>query len=678
MPNVSTGLLEQRRAKEKRFGNPYYQGDLAESYNFYIERAESARVQRERVYTEFDDLQYERDYMLNEQARNSYLRKKRNDDEVRINTGTTEKKIETVQNELLAMNLQPEILAFDEHDNEIVELGRDMADIVRRTNEIERDEDFWIDAIQELLSQRSVFVEEIWIDKTVKDKRRRRREENIFESDILDLNSTYRIQRPEKRLLSGLQMYLGDVSLPAYRYQEQPYLVKYNRRIFDEARAIYGTWSEWDKVKPGRGIDTWYDGVFKWRFMSNLQDNEVEELHYISYPDDEYQIILNGVMMLKPGTPVPWEHEGYSSTMVGLKPLSRTFAYSKPLTASAKTLQALDNETIRLLIRKFRQALEPPMGTKEGKIYSKDIWAAGAITQGVKKGTFEKLIDHTGVTNSEMEMYKLIGNKTEEFIGASDVLQGISQDKKTAREVLNQQRQGIKQLGHAVLATMRLKRELTYLRLYNILQNYTPPVRRRVNPLTQKIEDVYRKFTIMDAEFENGKMGKKIVQFMDRDLVPEEEDAIFRFSKQQERAGKPIRIKTLNVKRLREIRTTWFVAVNQREKEGSELQKIMFQDKIGQAVQIAQIAGRPLNGDKIIDDFERTWQTRDLFQRQAPVNPTAALPGEEAVDPKEAEQLLKQIDALGKESPAGQDVRNATRRPQRPSLTQVTEPASAA
>lgn len=678
---ASTGL-EVKQESAKKDENVYYTGKLGEVYRFYIDRAERARILRERKWHEFDNLTYEKDYLLNEDARNSYLRPKRNDDEVRVNTGTTEKKIEAVQNELLAMNLQAEIMAYDDDDSEIVDLGRDMGDVVKRTNEIERDDDFWVEAIQELLCQRAVFVEELFIDKQITDKRISKGK--IGEEDFEFITKPKRFTRCEKRVISGLQVYLGDPSLPAYRFRQQPYIVKYDRMMYEQAKGIFGTWGEWNKVKAGGGSQQWFQGAFKYRFNKLLEDNEVEVIHYMSYPDDEQQYIVNGVMMLEPNTPLHWEREGYNIEMVTLKPLGRTCAYGKPLTASAKTLQALDNETIRLLIRKFRQALEPPLGVTSGRIYSKDIWEAGAVTQGLKKDTFSKLIDHTGVTQSEMSMYQLITDKTEEFIGASDVLQGIKSSTKTsATEIMNQQRQAIKQLGFAVLAVMRLKRDLTYQRIYNILENYTRPYDKKPveyfdgDALNTKVVDIYRKFTAQDATFENGKKGKKVVQFMDRDLTPEEEEQIYEYSEEQEKIGNPIRIKTINVKKLREITTHWYVTVNPTEKDGSALQQAMFQDKLVQAAGISKLTGRPLNGDKVIEDFERTWKTKDLFQKQAPQMGLGMGGGEGAGDQQaqEMEKMLSSLESMG--SPVGNDVAAGAKAPARPARPSVNSMVNA-
>jgi len=65
---------------------------------------------------------------------------------------------------------------------------------------------------------------------------------------------------------------------------------------------------------------------------------------------------------------------------------------------------------------------------KATKVYSKDIWAPAAVTQGLSKDTFSKLTDHDGVTTSEFAMIDMITRKIEEFIGRSDVVIGKEHD----------------------------------------------------------------------------------------------------------------------------------------------------------------------------------------------------------------------------------------------------------
>jgi len=162
----------------------------ARQFGLITEKIIRARNQRELRRDEWDGLSYEEVYLSNKRAAMSYLQPKKNDDEVRVNTGTTEKRIELVMNELLALNLEGEVRAFEKDDTIHQDVGEILTDVVNRTKQIEYADDKNLHIYYELLTQPSVFVEELWVEKP------------------------HGRNRAERRLIQGVQMYLGDVNMP--------------------------------------------------------------------------------------------------------------------------------------------------------------------------------------------------------------------------------------------------------------------------------------------------------------------------------------------------------------------------------------------------------------------------------------------------------------------------------
>ena len=168
------GKADLKQEKQTGLLDSFMRGldeDQIKRHTIAMQRAKKAKQQRDKRREEFDELTYEEDYYANKQAANAYLRPKINDDEVRIVTGTTEKKLEVLSNEVMALNLQPEAVAYDSDDNEIRDLGQDMMDVVKRTNDMEKDEDFWQDFLQELLRQRMAFAMEATLEVNVNGKK---------------------------------------------------------------------------------------------------------------------------------------------------------------------------------------------------------------------------------------------------------------------------------------------------------------------------------------------------------------------------------------------------------------------------------------------------------------------------------------------------------------------------
>lgn len=617
METKSAGLaLEKSLDKKER---QELTKEQMETLAFYIKRISRAKEQRDQARPELDGLTFEDDYELNKRAGNAFLPPRKNETEIRIVTGTTEKKIETVWNELISMNFQPEISAYDFEDNMFKELGDDFNDIVARTNQIERDDDFYKEAIRELLVQRIVYVQEV--DEYLTYTKKKPTKLSDFGKTKYEKGEVTTYNRPRKKLLSGLQVYLGDMSIPFYRFQEQPYIVLYFRKNYDEASAQYQNWDNFKYVCKGAYSSPEIRPDF-FR-MNSLKDEEVEEIHYIDPWKNEYMIMINGVMMFDEPVACPWEilpDRRYNIIASAIKSMGTDYAYGKSLVASAKTLQGLNSETIRLLIKKFRQSVQPAMGSRSKKIYSSDIYDEGSITTGIKPDELFRIDpNQSGVTNAEFQIFDLIERKTEEFIGSSSVAQGIDPSgEQTATQILNQQKQFIKMLGMSVVGLMVLKREATYQRVYNLLENYTKPYKKKMNPVTKEVDNLYRRFTNVDGLFADGKKGKKIVQFMDRGLEPEEKQSVYEYENREEQLGRPTRLRFINVDLLRSIPMIWHVTVNQKERDGSALEKVMFTEKINQSVAISELTGRKVNPDKLIEDFETTYRAKNMFQTAPP------------------------------------------------------------
>jgi len=656
MDKQSTGVVNQEKLMERfsKIQEVYSEKELS-AYAFYLKNLDKAKEMRNTPSRYFNDRDYITDYIENENARNTYLKPKKNDSETRVNSGLLEKKIETIINELLTMNFQPTIRTFNKEDKELLELGDDMTDIVMRTNQQEEDDNFWKKFYFELFTQRAVFVREKFLELTLKDGKSK-------------------IKMAKKQLISGLKVFLGDISIPADEIDRQPYIATVDVMNFDTAKSEFGHLENWKHVQPdNRTRSEYLSGALSYRF-SDVANGQVEIITYESLPDDEYQVIINGVMMYPVGTKLPDKFcNKYNLRMYSLKENAMDFAYGRPLAASAKNLQDLSDEMLRLLMRKFQQAVEPPLATSK-KLYSRDIWNPGSTTQGLKAKDFEKMIDHNGVTDSEFKMYNLIEQKTEEFIGAGNVAQGLSSSgDKSATEILTMNKQFIKQLGVAIFSISYAKKDLTESRLYNVLQNYTKSQGRKFDPLSGKIQNVYRAFSLDKGKYENGMTGRKEINFVDRDLSQEERQGIYDEEEKMGKRGKSMRFKYINIKKLFTIPKFWYVIVESQDKEGTALDKVLFQDQLNQGVAIMQITGRKPNPDSLVTDFERKWKAKNWFQEQAPGQgqQEEKAQGDQEQVRSEAEDIMNKMKSMGGDT--GAQVAGGLRREStpKPSINKV-------
>ena len=236
----------------------------------------------------------------------------------------------------------------------------------------------------------------------------------------------------------------------------------------------------------------------------------------------------------------------------------------------------------------------------------------------------------------------------------------------TATEIIRLQRQAMKMLGLAVGALRRAHAKSDMLRLYNIIENETNPIIKK--EFDGKIINIYKKYSLPDTQLPDGKNGTYNVQFTDRKFNEEDKRAIYLREKELEEKGKPERFNFINVEDLRNIPYLFYAIANSEQEKNSELDKALFTEQLNQGAAISKLTGRRLNGDKVIENFERTWGVDDMFMEE----------GQEMMNP-EANPMLKQIDEQIGEMDTNQDniaatlMRGNTAGNKQPSLNTLTQ-----
>lgn len=612
-------------AQQKEMGEvpsmlPEFPKEVLDARNIHMEMARRASAQRETRSEFFDMMTYTKDYEKNRQYANTFLRPKKNDSETRVNAGTLEKKIDVLVNELVSINLEGEIRCYDKNNIKYIELGHNLTNIVRITNMQERDVDFWPSAFRELVVQRIVYIQDTFAD--------------YYSNSI-------HIQRPEKVLMSGLKVFLGDINLPLYQFNKQPYIWRYHRMTWEAGNAIYGKnprFKEmWKYVKPGMGNGSFMGGLFDFRLF-NINRNEIEIKELVSTVDDEYMLYIQSVPMTPAGTKFSdeiWKFPSYDMAASSVKDVSIDWTYGRGIASAGKVLAALTDDQIRSMVRKAQQALEPPTGIKKqldindptaNKIYNRQVFDPGTFTQGLSKDDFSRLVDHQGVTQSDMNMLEKITGLLQEQVGVPDQLQGLkTSGTLTATESVELKRQGLKQIGLIVIAAMRLVRECTYLRLYNVLTNWTDVIGKAIDPKTQTAKDLYRFFVINDTDLEDGLRGTREIYLMDRAITDDEKEAIYQREKDLEEKGKIVRSYTIDFKTMLDIGMQFYCVALPKEQEGSTMDKALFSDALNQAKAISDMTGRPLNADKIVDHFQTVWDKKGWFKDPQATGPVSGV-----------------------------------------------------
>jgi hypothetical protein len=143
-----------------------YKEEDKEYLGFVQSRLESAKIQKNQVWPEYNGKNYYQIYTENERIANTMLEPKKNDDDVIVSAGTVEAKLDALLANINNLDLSADIFAFDKENNKIQELGEALEDIIAMTEELDGeggDEEKKMLRQRELLKQGTVFVQEEWL-----------------------------------------------------------------------------------------------------------------------------------------------------------------------------------------------------------------------------------------------------------------------------------------------------------------------------------------------------------------------------------------------------------------------------------------------------------------------------------------------------------------------------------
>ena len=558
-----------------------------------IQRMIIARNQREDSHAEFDDMTYSEYYDSNKRAANSYIPPKQNKQDTRINTGVTREKGVTLLSALLNYNLEPNIVSYDKNDIEVRKLGGMMEDFVRKSRLMEKYDNKRVLIYKELLDQGDCFVDEAWVEKY-------KTEKALEKLDISKIEKTKWTSKLKKcfegcecKLIQGTKVYLGNIK--EFNEEEQPYMFYEDVVHYDIAKQIFGKWGRWENVPRKvasfcqEAQDSDGDTYGNWS-LNKTEDNYVSIIRYQDKPNNEFMIMLNGVMMLPIEFPLQAisPSGSYTLTKGSIEPISQFFAYSKSTPAKTKVDEEVLNEFMRLMILKTQQSFIPPYANTSKRLLSKNIFYPGVITNDIDPNLIKPMLPNgaTGVTAPEFNAFQFV----KEIIDSkslNSVFQGEqASGNMTATQVIEMKKQQMMKLGLAVFGVVLFECKLAEKRLYNLIVNWTKPIDTRFNVFKQAIENIYRTISV-ESTIENGEKGTKIYEFnedlantVSSEQVMAENDFL------SEQGSKVRKIYVNPTELAKMIHNTWYINVNPTEKNSSELDRMLFTQSVSEAASL--------------------------------------------------------------------------------------------
>lgn len=662
MPKKKTKLQTpfENSVEKVEITQPDYIEKETQYRNFLLRRMEDTRNVREQTHEEFNNRSYINRYVDNFKAANSYSPPRKNPEDTSVVTGTTREKKLAIINAVINLVFETVFRAFSKDNVEDQELGEVMTDCVFQSNKIENWDEKKIYAYSELADQGDVFIEDMWIDETRSDKKKinlKDLNEKVFKDFSPEKSLKVIFSGARRKVLPGPQIYLGNIR--EFDIKNQPYIFTRQVIPYEEAKARFGKLPRFVNV-PRDLIQT--DGQsdqygLNWRLEGMTRDF-VEVLCYQDKWNDDYQILLNGVMQLPVGFPMPWEHGEYNIVQGHLEPISAFFAYSKSVPDKTSLDQQVIDEMLRIMVLKNQKSFAPPIANYSANILTKNMFLPGKVNNNLEKGEIEVLGGNPNlysVGQSEFEMFKLMkGLIDEKSINPALQGQGFS-GRTTATEVDSTIKQAKQQLGIMIFGFMNLTLNLDLLRLNILLENYTKEQGEKVNGLTGRLEKKFLNISV-ERNIKDKGMGTKRIQFTENPTEKTDSDPYSHPLMDMEQnikrdmngkptlplqpPVKPMKIMQIKPSTLRSIKFKWYPEIIINERESSMADKIGFEDRVMRAAQLFGL--QSLNMDYIKQQFAvKNRLNPELFftQGQAPVLPAGVQ--QQAIDSMQESPVTK-------------------------------------
>ncbi len=615
--------LDENKVEQPSAIEKIYTEEDKQYLSFLQSRLENAKSLKNQPYAELNNKTIYQYHEENEKIANTnHLDPKKNPDDVVVSAGTIEQKLDALLSHINNLNLSPEVFAFDRENNRIAALGTALEDIIHDTEirdggDGAGDEEKRMLRQRELLKQGTVFVQEEWLKKFEIKKKLTKKYNGEFkvDADFYTKELVKVFEGPSRTLLYGPNVFLGDIT--KFYMDEQPYIFVLIRTDYETAKAKYGKFDNWKYVQKGKIMNandennTIFDN--KWR-LTELENDQVEIILYQDKPNDEFQILINGVLLLPIGFPLSAVSPlgMYNVAKQVFRVLNDKFAYGGSFVSSGsvKEISNLIDEMLKLFVLKTRKSFTPAYVNTSGRVIDRKVLSPGRISMGIDANSLVPIAGNEvqGITAGEAAFLEKMQSLIEKSTVSDQFTGQPGKSGTTATEIMEVQRQARLTLGLTVAACTLLEKKLAYLRLYNILQNWFEPIDTKVVEMEEarkELMPVYRKTTRQTSIPGEGPGERSVIVQGEGDLPSAEAIRTLENSEEAER-GLPIRKIFINRDALANAGLTWYVVINTKERESSPFFKLIFREMLNDMMTLLNFGSVP-NKEGLEEEFARVW-----------------------------------------------------------------------
>lgn len=656
-PAVNPALTDAQKQAVKDIPHDFYKPEDEQYLTYFQQRLERAKRVYDSPMPEMNNKTVYNCYEENEKIANTHhLDPKKNDDDVVVSSGTIEEKLDSLLSHVNNLNLSGELDVYDHEKQNILALARALEDIVFETecnepgSDDSGDEEKRIARQRELLVQGYVYVQEEWL-RQWEMKKQLKNKADRFSGKFKDVEWTSKLTKvfegPSRTMLYSPNVYLGDIT--QFYMENQPYIFIVVRMSYDVAKTRYGKFENWQYVQKGKLPQMESDTaktIFenKWR-LTDLKDDEVEVVMYQDQPNDEFQIVINGVMMLPIGFPLSAvaPRGRYNVAKQVFRIINEKFALGKGFVSSGSVqeISKLIDEMLRLFVLKTRKSIMPSYVNTSGRVIDRKVLMPGRISMGLDAGALQPIAgnDVQGITAGEMGWLTAMRDLVDKSTVSNQFAGQAGKSGTTATEVNTLQQQAQLTLGLTISVCGLLEKKLKYLRTFNILENWFQPIGdavKTVNGVKQLVKQ-YRQVA-RETNIDGAGSGSRTI-YVSEDPVPEPQTVRNAEIAMEKATGKPTRNIFINPTELADAKLFFMWRVVPKERDSSTMSKLMFRQEISDVIALVKLGSRP-NLDGLEEELGRVWgkPRNKLFQAAMPAAMMAGMAGVSgAMDPSQVE-----------------------------------------
>lgn len=606
-----------KATEDERSAGVEYASEEAKKYaKEVIEIINDDLERREQESLVFNGLSYTRAYEYNQRKAINYAPPRKKTDDREVSAGIVHEKIVSFVAIFLKYVFKHHIKAY--HDGELIPR---MGDVYELGIAYSHKQEMLFKKIAliywELFTQGDAWVLEDWQVRNLTNPK------PMLEGEVLDpadMDYTFeflegltyengeevQVRRAVSVVLDGRQVILSDPEIDS-GVQDQPHLTIEEKLTRDDAEAMFGSLSMWDKVPKQRedftamGLDD-DNTLFNEDRLADA-DKEVIVHRWFDKENNRMNFFVNGVMMLPYNTPftIFYPRNNYPLSQFSAERLTGS-AYSRSIPAKTKFNADFLDWALKKMALKFEQGIEPAILAKGKYTLSRDMFRAGNVTHGVSSEDFEKADpENKGVTPPEFSFFGLI----KEIIESQTVNQTTSGElsgNATATEIATVDQNQQKKLAFLLDAMINGYFDLALRRAETIECKYTRA--QGMTLVDGKERKVYQDFAISIAGVQNIVAFDEALQDEDFDADAKKSE-LFQKSYKARENGNPTEYYLVDPAMIRSGKLTLDIEIKPELVKDSQLQMIQMFDEFNQ---ILSLFGRSDQGGLVnIEEMKKEY-----------------------------------------------------------------------